>query len=76
MLSDNPLTEWVELPAQYAELRYCNLLCGVIRGALDMVNLGVSVAWARDMLRGDDAYELRLKLVESRDEKYPYKEED
>lgn len=38
ILTDNPLADFVELPEEYrAELRYCGLLCGVIRGALEMV---------------------------------------
>jgi len=36
-LADNPLADFVELPPAYAELRYSNILCGVIRGALEMV---------------------------------------
>ncbi len=37
-LEDNPLTDFVELPDKYRnKLNYNNLLCGVIRGALEMV---------------------------------------
>lgn len=39
-LPDNPLADFVELPPAYGELRYSNLLCGVIRGALEMVSGG------------------------------------
>jgi len=38
IIDDNPLTDFVELPEQYrATLSYSNILCGVIRGALEMV---------------------------------------
>lgn len=37
VLEDNPLIEFVELPEQYNKLWYSNILCGVIRGALEMV---------------------------------------
>ena len=37
ILEDNPLTDYVELPEQLGNLKYCNVLCGVIRGALEMV---------------------------------------
>lgn len=40
VFQDNPFTEFVELPEDLRGLRYCNLLCGVIRGALEMVGLG------------------------------------
>lgn len=37
-----PLTEFVELPIEYANtLRYSGVLCGAIRGALEMVQLEV-----------------------------------
>lgn len=38
IMTDNPLADFVELPDEYRELDYCNLLCGVIRGALEMVS--------------------------------------
>ena len=41
VLEENPLAEWVELPDDgraQEELWYSNLLCGVIRGALEMVS--------------------------------------
>lgn len=38
ILNKNPLVDFVEeLPAGRSSLCYCNLLCGVIRGALEMV---------------------------------------
>lgn len=37
MLEDNLLTDFVELPEACEKLCYCQLLCGVIRGALEMV---------------------------------------
>ncbi len=35
ILEDNPLTDFVELPEGCQNLIYCNILCGVIRGALE-----------------------------------------
>lgn len=37
----NPLTDLVELPEDLKTLRYCNIICGAIRGALEMVQLDV-----------------------------------
>lgn len=37
VLEDNPLVDFVELPEDCSNLKYCNVLCGVIRGALEMV---------------------------------------
>ena len=38
VLDDNLLTDFVELPEGCQQLSYCQLLCGVIRGALEMVS--------------------------------------
>eukprot|EP00887_Chlorella_sp_A99_P000385 scaffold13.g385.t1 len=126
ILEDNPLTDFVELPEGLGGLRYSNLLCGVVRGALEMVSLEVeasfvkerggargvgaarsastrpaatlaaacdahsAAAWpatdvprlgrappaAQDMLRGDDVYEMRLKLLSSNAEAYPFKDDE
>jgi hypothetical protein len=38
VFTDNPLTEFVELPEDFKDLKYCNVLCGVIRGSLEMVS--------------------------------------
>lgn len=37
----NPLSEFVELPADMSALRYSGIICGCIRGALEMVQLEV-----------------------------------
>ncbi len=37
VFADNPMTDFVELPEECRDLKYCNLLCGVVRGALEMV---------------------------------------
>jgi len=76
VLDDNPMVDFVELPGQYRELSYCNLLCGVFRGALEMLNIRVETWFEKDMLRGDDVYEIRLKLLEVVPEEYPFKDDD
>jgi hypothetical protein len=64
-LDTNPLADFVELPERYRDLSYCQMLCGVVRGALEMVSVRVSCEWARDALRGGDGYALRLKFIEN-----------
>jgi len=76
ILEDNPLVDFVELPETCQGLYYCNILCGVIRGALEMVSMKTEVTWLRDMLRGDDVFELQLKLVKQIPEVYPYKDDE
>lgn len=38
ILENNPLVDFVELPDNHSTLIYSNLLCGVLRGALEMVS--------------------------------------
>ncbi|KAG7192375.1 transport protein particle 22 kDa subunit [Scheffersomyces spartinae] len=62
ILNENPLADFVELPSDAKDLWYSQILCGVLRGALHMVQLDVSVWFVKDVLKGDDITELKLKL--------------
>eukprot|EP01112_Ceratiomyxa_fruticulosa_P016587 TRINITY_DN5035_c0_g1_i1.p1 TRINITY_DN5035_c0_g1~~TRINITY_DN5035_c0_g1_i1.p1 ORF type:complete len:190 (-),score=44.18 TRINITY_DN5035_c0_g1_i1:67-636(-) len=64
ILEDNPLTEFVELPEQYSKLWYSNILCGVIRGSLEMVQMKVEANFLRCTLHGDEVSEIRVILKE------------
>lgn len=62
---ENPLGEWVELPDDgkaQGELWFSNVLCGVIRGALEMVSLisGCSVS-SKVILMNDPRCKCRLR---------------
>lgn len=70
-LQDNPLSTFVELPGDeqggsddLRRLKYSNVYCGVIRGALEQVNLKVECTIVRDTLKGDDVNEIRVELKE------------
>ena len=41
-MDNNPLTDFVDLPSEYSALSYCQMICGIIRGALEMVQLEVT----------------------------------
>mmetsp|Transcript_1446 Transcript_1446/g.2213 ORF Transcript_1446/g.2213 Transcript_1446/m.2213 type:complete len:189 (+) Transcript_1446:152-718(+) len=64
ILQDNPLIEFVDLPQNYKDLNYSNVLCGVIRGALEMVQMKVETKFIKDLLKGDDTNEIRVELKE------------
>ncbi len=67
---NNPLTDFVELPPKYSNLVYGNLLCGVIRGALEMVHLVVDCVFTSDVLRGDEFSEIHVVLKEVLQDKF------
>lgn len=52
--------EFVELPpSAYGVLWYSNVLCGVLRGALEMVQMRVEARFVKDVLQGDEVSEIR-----------------
>lgn len=63
VLVENPLSDFVELPMDAMKrLWYSNILCGVLKGALEMVQLDCDVWFVSDVLKGDRQTEMRIKL--------------
>ena len=73
VIPENPLTDYVQLPEDMKNLNYSNLLCGVIRGALEMVNslttfhisqihMEVECHFVQDILKDDNYSEIAVKL--------------
>lgn len=62
LLSDNPLLDFVELPKACQGLWYSNIICGVIRGALEMIQIDADVQCMKCPLRGDSTTEIRVHV--------------
>ncbi|VEU34448.1 unnamed protein product [Pseudo-nitzschia multistriata] len=63
IMHENPLTVFVELPDEYKEtLQYTIVYCGVIRGALEMLNYKVDCTLVKSTLKGDDVDEIKVDL--------------
>lgn len=61
----NPMLEFVELPDNCMNLKYCNVLTGVLRGACEMVQLDITSKFIQDQLKGDNVTELRVKFIKT-----------
>lgn len=66
----NPLNDFVQVPPQYGKLDYCNILCGVIRGALHMVRMVVKCRYIKSELKGANSSEIQVTLIEVIEESY------
>jgi hypothetical protein len=77
IIRENPLADFVILPAAYTnKLWYSNILCGVIRGSLEMLNMKTNVYFKKDILRGHDCNEIRVELKEIIKDKYEEDEDE
>ncbi|KAL5011059.1 hypothetical protein ScPMuIL_013364 [Solemya velum] len=71
LIENNPLTDFVELPDGHTDLNYSNLLCGALKGAMEMVQMEVDVKFVQDQLKGDNITELRLKFIRRLEDAVP-----
>ncbi|KAK9446981.1 NO signaling/Golgi transport ligand-binding domain-containing protein [Limtongia smithiae] len=78
VFDENPLADFVELPDDRRavdELWYSNILCGVLRGALEMVQMQVEAEFVSDVLRGHDTTEMKVTLIRVLEDEMPVGEE-
>ena len=59
---ENPLALFVELPEEYRDLEYNQLLVGMVRGMMEMLSFRVSCSMALSQLKGDETNEMSVVL--------------
>jgi hypothetical protein len=63
-LSHGRLVAWSQLPETLSALNYSNIVCGVVRGSLEMVQFKVQCRFGSDTLQGADVSEVHVVLTE------------
>lgn len=59
----------------YTGFHHRSYYSGVIRGALEMVNVQVECVWLQDIIRGDSVNEIRIKWIKNLEEEAPINDE-
>ncbi|EXJ85500.1 hypothetical protein A1O1_05864 [Capronia coronata CBS 617.96] len=74
LFDENPLADFVELPDDgraQDELWFSNIFCGILRGALEMVQMSIEARFVSDVLRGNDVTEMRVTLLRYTEDEMP-----
>ena len=79
----DPFVAFVEVPDRYksgddeqSKLKYCQVLCGAARGALESVGVRVECHFVKDALVGDpsEGFVMRLEFMENVEDEYPFED--
>ena len=59
----NPISFYVELPEHLNALCYSNIICGIIRGMLEVAGYEVTCEFVKDTVKDDDVNDIKLTFV-------------
>ena len=68
--SQNPISLFVELPESLDGLCYSNIICGTMRGMLEVSGFEVKCEFAKDKMKGDDINDMKIELVKYIEERF------
>lgn len=66
----NPLCFYVELPEDLNNLCYPIIICGILRGVLEISGFEVTCDFVKDCLKGDEKNEIKIVKIKDIEERY------
>jgi hypothetical protein len=68
--TENPISLFVELPESLEGLCYSNIICGIMRGMLEISGFEVKCELVKDKMKGDDINDMKIALVKYIEERF------
>ena len=68
--NQNPISLYVELPESLEGLCYSNIICGIMRGMLEITGFEVKCEFVKDKMKGDDINDIKITLVKYIEERF------
>ena len=68
--NQNPISLYVELPESLEGLCYSNIICGIMRGMLEITGFEVKCEFIKDKMKGDDINDNKITLVKYIEERF------
>ena len=68
--NQNPISLYVELPESLEGLCYSNIICGIMRGMLEITGFEVRCEFIKDKMKGDDINDIKITLVKYIEERF------
>ena len=70
IFTENPISLYVELPESLEGLCYSNVICGIMRGMLEICGYEVKCEFVKDKIKGDDNNDMKITLVKYIEERF------
>ena len=68
--NQNPISLYVELPESLEGLCYSNIICGIMRGMLEITGFEVKCEFIKDKMKGDDINDIKITLIKYIEERF------